>query len=139
MQKMRYAIAVLAVIGIVVSFLAVAVHYGPAANPTDLLDSRWNSAYVNQSAYSEIYGVPVAVLGIIGYALVGWLAWQRRIVLTVYAAGIGLAYALYLTDVEAHTLQAWCAYCVASLIVMILIACLSFGAFINSRAPNTGE
>lgn len=133
---MRYAIAVLAAIGVVVSFLAVAAHYGPPANPTDLLDSRWNSAYVNQSSYSQIFGIPVAVLGMLGYGLVAWLALQRRIVLTVYAAGIGLAYALYLTDVEAHVLQVWCVYCVSSLIVMLLIAILSFGVFLNSRLPN---
>jgi len=136
---MRYAIATLAGIGIVVSFLAVGAHYGPAANPLDLLDSKWNSAYVNQSAYSEIFGIPVAVLGIAGYALLAWLAMQRRIVLTVYAAGVGLAYALYLTNIEAHVLDAWCVYCVISLVVMILIACLSFGAFINSRASDSGR
>lgn len=136
---MRYVIATLAVAGIAVSSLALAAHYGPRANPADLLNSKWNSAYVNQSPYSEVHGVPVAVLGIVGYALLALLALLRRIVLTVYFAGIGLAYALYLTEVEAHVLQVWCAYCVSSLIVMVLIAFLSFGAFIFDRTPDAGQ
>jgi vitamin-K-epoxide reductase (warfarin-sensitive) len=127
---MRYAIAILAVIGIVVSCLALAAHYGPRANPLDLLSSNWNSAYVNQSPFSEVYGVPVAVLGILGYGLLALLALRRRVVLTVYAAGIGLAYALYLTDVEGHILRVWCVYSVSSLVVMILIVFLAFAAFI---------
>jgi vitamin-K-epoxide reductase (warfarin-sensitive) len=136
---MRYVIAVLALIGIALSSLALASHYGPRADVTNLLGETWNSAYVNQSPYSEVYGVPVAVLGILGYALVVLLALQRRVMLTVYAAGIGLAYALYLTDVEAHILQVWSEYCVASLVVMVLITMLSFGAFIYQRAPDASQ
>ena len=87
------------------SSLALAAHYAARVQPIDVLRSSWNSAYVNQSSYSEVHGVPVSVLGIVGYALLGVLALLRRKVLTVYAAGIGLAYALYLTNIEAHILQ----------------------------------
>jgi len=80
----------------------------------------------------------VSVLGIVGYALLGVLALLRRKVLTVYAAGIGLAYALYLTNIEAHIPQVWCVYCVSSLILIVLIASLSFGALIfdSTRVPS---
>jgi hypothetical protein len=64
---MRYVIAVLAVAGIVVSCLALAVHYGPPAQPIDLMHSAWNSAYVNQSPFATVYGLPVALLGVAGY------------------------------------------------------------------------
>jgi vitamin-K-epoxide reductase (warfarin-sensitive) len=45
-------------------------------------------------------------------------------------AGIGLAYALYLTNIEAHILRVWCVYCVSSLILIVLITFLAFGELI---------
>lgn len=132
---MRYVIVVLAAAGIVVSFLALAAHYAAPVQPVDLLHSNWNSAYVNQSPYAEIHGWPVAVLGIAGYALLVLLALLRRRVLMVYFASFGLAYALYLTNVEAHVLHVWCVYCVSSLILIILITFLAFGALIFDPFP----
>ena len=134
---MRYVIAVLAVAGIGVSSFALAARYAAPAQPIDLLRSHWNSAYVNQSSYAEVHGVPGSVLDIAGYALLMMLALLRRRVLTVYSAGIGVAYALYLTKIEAHILHVWCAYCVSSLILIVLIAFLALGALIFNHTPST--
>jgi vitamin-K-epoxide reductase (warfarin-sensitive) len=133
----RYIIAALGVAGIAVSFLALVAHYAAPVQQIDVLrsGSNWNSAYVNQSPYAEIHGLPVAVLGIAGYALLVALALLRRKLLTVYSAGIGLAYALYLTNVEAHILRVWCVYCVSSLILIVLITLLAFGDLIFAPAP----
>jgi vitamin-K-epoxide reductase (warfarin-sensitive) len=119
-----------------VSCLALAQHYGPAIDPREILHSNWNSAYVNQSPYAEVYGVPVAVLGILGYALLAALALLRRVLLMVYLGGIGLAYTLYLTDIEAHLLRVWCVYCVSSLILIVLILFLSFAMLVFSRTSD---
>jgi vitamin-K-epoxide reductase (warfarin-sensitive) len=133
----RYIIAVLGIAGIGVSSLALAAHYAAPVQQIDVLrsGSHWNSAYVNQSPYAEVHGIPVAVFGIAGYALLVVLALLRRRVLTVYSAGIGVAYALYLTNIEAHILLAWCVYCVSSLILIVLIAFLAFGDLIFAPTP----
>lgn len=136
---MRYAIAVLAIGGIVVSCLALAERYAAPVRPIEIVHSNWNSAYVNQSPYAEFHGIHVAVLGIAGYALVAVLALQRRKVLTVYFSGMGLAYALYVTNIEARILRVWCVYYVASLIIMTLIAFLAFGALIFDPPPPRAE
>ncbi len=136
---MRYVIAVLAVAGIVVSCLALAVHYGPPAQPIDLVHSAWNSAYVNQSPFATVYRLPVALLGVAGYLLVAVLALQHRVVLTVYFAGFGLAYGLYLTNIEAHILHVWCVYCVVSLILTVAIAVLAFAALLFDRNAINGR
>ncbi len=136
---MRYIIAVLAVAGIVVSCLALAQHYGAPAEPIDLIHSAWNSAYVNQSSFATVYGMPVALLGVAGYLVLAVLVLLRRVVLTVYFAGIGLAYGLYLTNIEAHVLHVWCVYCVASLILIIVIAILAFASLIFDRNAVTAQ
>jgi vitamin-K-epoxide reductase (warfarin-sensitive) len=132
---MRYIIAVLGVAGIVVSLFALVAHNAAPVQQIDVLrsGSNWNSAYVNQSPYADVHGIPVAVLGIAGYALLVLLALLRRRALTVYLAGIGLAYALYLTDVEAHILHVWSAFCVSSLVLIVLISFLAFGDLIFAR------
>jgi uncharacterized membrane protein len=120
---MRYVIASLALAGIGVSFLALGEHYRAPARALDLLHSRWNSAYVNQSPYANVHGIPVAVLGIAGYI--------------VCFSGFGLAYALYLTNIEAHILNAWCVYCVTSLVLSTSIAFLAFGWLLFDRTPSS--
>ena len=79
----------------------------------------------------------MALLGVVGYLLLAVLALLRRVVLTVYFAGIGLGYGLYLTNIEAHILHVWCVYCVVSLILTVAIAFLAFASLIFDRTAVT--
>ena len=132
---MRYVIAVLAITGIVMSALVLAGRSAAPVRPIDLIHSNWNCAYVSQSPNSELHGIPVAVPGMAIYALLAVLALRRRTTIAVYVAGIGLAYALYVTSIEAEILLVWCAYSVTSLILMTLITFLAFAALMSDNAP----
>ncbi|MGA7522959.1 MAG: vitamin K epoxide reductase family protein [Acidobacteriaceae bacterium] len=123
---MRYLIVLLALAGIVVSALALHVHYSHGVEPCDI-NSRWDCGIVNHSRYSMIHGVPVAALGIIGYALIGFAAFIRQRGATLVLALIGLGFALYLSNIEAHVLEVWCLYCVIS---QFLIALITLSAFV---------
>jgi uncharacterized membrane protein len=61
----RYVIAVFGIAGIVVSFLALAERDAVPVQQIEVLlsGSNWNCAYVNQSPYAEVHGIPVAVFG----------------------------------------------------------------------------
>jgi len=133
----RYVIAVFGIAGIVVSSLALAARDAVPVQQIEVLlsGSNWNCAYVNQSPYADVHGIPVAVFGIAVYILLAVLALLRRRVLTVYAAGIGLAYGLYITNIEGHILRAWCVYGVSSLILIVLISFLAFGDLIFASTP----
>ncbi len=63
---MRYVIAVLALAGAMVSGLALQVHYTIATTPCSI-NEKWDCGVVNHSSYSLIDGVPVALIGIVGY------------------------------------------------------------------------
>ena len=68
----------------------------------------------------------MAIIGIAGYLGLVWLALARqRAVLTV-AAGVGLAFALYLAHIERDILGVWCLYCVISLADIALIMIMGF-------------
>jgi uncharacterized membrane protein len=132
---MRYVIAVLAIGGIAVSSLALAERYAAPVEPIEIVNSSWNCAYVNQSPYAEVRGIPMAVLSIAAYVLLAVLALLRRRALTVYFAGIGLAYLLYITSIQGQILRVWCAYGVSSLVLMTLITFVAFGELIFETTP----
>ena len=85
---MRYLIAALAILGIVVSVLAFQIHYSNAVQPCDI-NSHWDCGIVNHSRYSMIGKVPVAAVGIVGYFILGVLAFMRRRSLTLIASLLG--------------------------------------------------
>jgi len=122
---MRYVVAVLALIGAVVSGLALEVHYTIGTTPCSI-NEKWDCGVVNHSSYSLISGIPVALIGIAGYLGLVWLGLARqRAVFTLAAIG-GLVFALYLAHVERDILGVWCLYCVISLADIALITLMGF-------------
>ena len=77
-----------------------------------------------------MHGVPVAAIGIAGYSLIGALGLARRRALLLIATGIGMVFALYLTNIEAHVLGVWCLYCVISQAIIAALLLLSLLWFI---------
>jgi uncharacterized membrane protein len=76
---------------------------------------------VQSSRYAELLGVPVAVIGLAGYAAVlGSLALDRAV--TALLALVGAGFSAYLTYIELAIIHAICQWCVASAAVMTAIA-----------------
>jgi len=122
----RYLIVALALAGIVVSGLALKVHYDTGAEPCSIND-KWDCGVVNHSPYAVLYGVPVAAIGIAGYLLVAVLGFLRQRLWLLLAVLAGLAFALYLTHIEAHVLEVWCLYCVISQGIIAVLVLLALG------------
>jgi len=117
---MRYVIAVLALAGAVVSFLALQVHYSTTTSPCSI-NEKWDCGIVNHSSYAVIEGIPVALIGILGYLLILWLGMARQKMFVLLASAVGIAFSLYLTHIERDVLGVWCLYCVISLGIIVLI------------------
>jgi uncharacterized membrane protein len=79
---------------------------------------------VAESAYSELLGINVAVIGIFGYVLLLGSALLRGdgARMTGFAFSlIGFGFSLYLTYLELFTIDAICQWCVASAVLMSLL------------------
>jgi vitamin-K-epoxide reductase (warfarin-sensitive) len=129
---MKYILIILALIGIVVSSLALREHYRPYGEdaPCDI-NSHWDCGTVNRSPYAVIpqgakRGLPVAVIGIAGYLLLGVLAFRRNYGWMLWLALPALAFSLYLAHFEAspNKLGVWCIYCAISLGTISLMTLL---------------
>jgi vitamin-K-epoxide reductase (warfarin-sensitive) len=85
---------------------------------------------VNRSEYSEVMGIPVAGIGVVGYgvlfALSSFYRARAKTPLRLLMAAIaGLAFALYLTYVEGYVLTTWCVLCLTSLALIFVISVLA--------------
>ncbi|MGA9353549.1 MAG: vitamin K epoxide reductase family protein [Terriglobales bacterium] len=122
-------IAILAVCGIALSSVSLQRHY--ATSKTAFCDAgeTFNCDIVNRSMYSTVLGVPVALIGMLGYGALAGLATVYRSsdapTLLLGGSAAGLAFALYLTYIEGHVLGVWCILCLGSLGLIVLIALLS--------------
>jgi uncharacterized membrane protein len=80
---------------------------------------------VQTSAYSTLFGIPVAVLGLISYVVI-FVSLRLRgdgALLIGYALMlIAFAFSVYLTYRELFTIHAICSWCVSSAIVFTLLA-----------------
>ena len=120
------AIAVLSLAGMVVSAVSLERHYAKSATTYCDFSQKFSCDIVNRSEYSEVAGIPVAAIGVFGYAALFGLStfWKSRAATPtrLLAAAIGgLAFALYLTYIEANVLMTWCILCLTSLLLIFLI------------------
>jgi vitamin-K-epoxide reductase (warfarin-sensitive) len=129
---MRYLIVLLALAGVVVSTLALRVHYSTDTQPCSI-NEKWDCGIVNHSPFAVIANVPVAAIGIAGYVVLAGLALFRRRGLLTIAAVAGLAFALYLSHIEKDVLMVWCLYCAISQGIILLLTLLSAGWFAAGR------
>lgn len=87
---------------------------------------------VQQSAYAQIFGIPIGVIGIAGYAAIlltwgyGYRTHDPRASQLVFAlALVGSAFSAYLTFLEPFFIGATCLWCLTSAVVMLLILWLA--------------
>jgi len=130
-KRILFAIvAVLSLAGIIDSAVALQRHFAKSATTYCDFSQQFSCDIVNRSEYSSMAGIPVAAIGVAGYALLFLLStlWRSRpeTPTRLAAASVaGLAFALYLTYIEAYELMTLCILCLLSLALILLITVLS--------------
>ena len=126
---MRWLLVVLCLVGVIAASLALREHYREDAAPCSI-NEHWDCGIVNHSPFAVILGVPVAVIGIVGYLLLGALAIKKAYRLMLLAVLPGLAFSLYLAHIEKDVLGVWCIYCAISLGIISLLTLLILGTVV---------
>ena len=117
----------LVIIGLLVSIYMTI--YKVTSNDSLCLGSG-DCATVNASRYSEVSGIPVAVVGILGYAAMLAVHWFERrnsffkengTLLIFGMALTGFIFTVWLVYVEVALLKAICPFCVTSQVAMAFI------------------
>ncbi|HEY7891863.1 MAG TPA: vitamin K epoxide reductase family protein [Solirubrobacteraceae bacterium] len=139
-QAVRIAMIVLALLGLGIAAYTTYVHYAgikPACTAGE------SCTKVQTSVYSELAGVPVALMGLIGYvAILGSLLVREtentRFATLVLTLG-GFGFSAYLTYRELFSIHAICEWCVTSAVIMTVLMLLSVWRFLRAedKPPTT--
>ncbi|HEX3511032.1 MAG TPA: vitamin K epoxide reductase family protein [Solirubrobacteraceae bacterium] len=133
-RNLRIAMIVLTVIGIGLATYLTYVHYAgikPACTAGE------SCTKVQTSVYSKVAGVPVALMGLIGYIaiLASLLAPQgeNSRLATMALTLIGFGFSAYLTYRELFSIHAICEWCVSSAVILTILTCLSTWRFLRGE------
>ena len=124
-DRLRLAASLCAVLGIAIAGYLTVVRY---TGGTPACGIAHGCATVQASEWSTVAGVPVAVLGLLGYIAILVATWApgetARLTASTLALG-GFGFSLYLTYRELFDIHAVCQWCVASAAVMtvLLVIC----------------
>ena len=124
-KKLLIAFMILALIAIPITIYLTFLDFNPDIGGVCSIDSTFDCVSVSKSAYSKLFGVPVAIWGFLTYTLLFVLSlgllkrWNFRKIhkrltsLNVYKlmsfiTSFGLAFSLYLTHAELFVIKAFC-------------------------------
>jgi uncharacterized membrane protein len=131
LSRSEITLIALAIIGLLVSVYMTI--YKITSNDSMCIGSK-DCSVVNASRYSELYGIPVAVFGVVGYAaILSVLLFERnpgffRQNGTMLLFGLsltGFLFTLYLIFLEIALIKAYCPFCIASQATMTFIFILA--------------
>ena len=133
-RTLRITLLALTLIGLAVASYLTYVHYAgikPACTAGE------SCTKVQTSQYSKLAGVPVALIGLIGYVtiLASLLAPENETsrFATVALTVVGFGFSAYLTGRELFSIHAICEWCAASAVIMTILFGCSIASYL--RAP----
>jgi uncharacterized membrane protein len=133
-RRLRGAILALALVGLGVAAYLTYVHYEDIKPVCGL---GGDCQKVQTSRWSELGGVPVALIGLIGYTLILaslFVPGEAGRVAGAFLALIGFAFSAYLTYRELFSIDAICPWCVVSACLMTLLAVLTATRLVRAEA-----
>ena len=133
-RKLVMAIALIALVGVGIATYLVYVHY--AGIKPLCVAGNGGCEKVQTSDYSKLAGIPVALLGLIGYVSILASLFLPGDVGRVAGAAIalsGFGFSVYLTYREIFTIKAICHWCVGSAVLMTLLAILTTVRLVRSE------
>ena len=122
-RRLRAVIAVLAVVGLGIAGYLTYLHY--AGGSPYCLAGGGGCERVQESEYAKIAGIPVAVLGLLAYAVLLLTTLVHGPTAAAVGAGIavtGVAFSAWLLYAQLVLIDAVCQWCVANDVVITLIA-----------------
>ena len=135
-RRLRLAALVLALAGIGVAAYLTYVHY--AGLQPFCAGGSHGCERVQSSSYASVGGLPVALLGLAGYVAiaVALVAPGERARLAATALAVtGFGFSAYLTYLELFVIDAICQWCVASAVILTLLAVLTVWRLLVADDP----
>jgi uncharacterized membrane protein len=137
-DRLRAGALACCILGLAIAGYLTYVHY---AGISPVCEIAHGCEKVQTSRWSSLAGVPIALLGLLGYAgILGALLAPGETALTAAAgqALVGAGFSAYLTCREVFTIQAICIWCVASAVLMTALAAITVVRLVRSEPRASG-
>ena len=136
-RALRITLLALTVLGVGVATYLTYIHY---AGIKPLCGRNGGGCEIVQtSEYSKLAGVPVALIGLIGYvAILAALLAPENASSRFAAVGltvVGFGFSAYLTYRELFSIHHICEWCVSSAVIVTILMCLSIWRFLRGGQP----
>lgn len=139
-------VAVLALIGVVIAgYMSL---YSVGALTSLACGAGGSCEAVQASPWSVFFGVPVPLIGLVGYALIlavsvagvqpAFVDDRRIATALIGLSAIAFLFSAYLSGVEAFLIGAWCRWCIASAVVSTLLFLVSLPELRRLRKGGSG-
>ena len=136
-RSLLLVVSLLSVVGLIDSLYLTVTHYTNASGPCNFTQG---CETVLRSSYSEIFGIPLASLGIVFYIVTlgssiffiqhnKFYSW-----LSIWGV-VGFLSTLYLLFIQAFVLKAFCQYCLLSAFTSSLIFTITTVLYFKNRQP----
>jgi uncharacterized membrane protein len=138
-SKLGIAIVVVATIGFAIAAYTTVVHYagfGLLACAGASAGHVSSCQQVQSSAYNNVAGIPVSVLGLVGYfVILSGLRFRGELARAAVfgTALVGFLFSMYLTYREAFTLHEYCEWCLGSAACMTVLVVLTATRYLRAQ------
>ena len=144
-QKLLKFVFLLSIFGIIVSGYLTYDYYSTLNSVCDI-NETFQCSSVSESEYSELLGIPVAMLGLFGYSFLSFISFglysnnsllgkikknaQIKKIISArtlfFFSAMALLFSLYLTYAEFFLIKALCVFCLMSQAIILTIAIISY-------------
>jgi uncharacterized membrane protein len=133
-RALRTAVGILATVGAAIAGYLTYARF----THTQVACATGGCEIVQRSDYAELVGIPVALLGLGAYLFLLGTAFSTSELARTAAAGVavaGAAFSAYLVYVQIAVIDAICQWCVASDVIMALLACACIARVVAAGRP----
>jgi uncharacterized membrane protein len=137
-RRLEPAIAAIAVVGLAIAAYLTYVHYA-GLHPLCLASGGCEK--VQSSHWSKLAGIPVAAIGLAGYAAILaslLVPGEAGLAGCALVALVGFGFSAYLTYIELFRIHAVCQWCVASAVLMTALAVLAVIRLLVTEQQQSG-
>ncbi|OGM08744.1 hypothetical protein A2W13_00920 [Candidatus Woesebacteria bacterium RBG_16_36_11] len=116
---------VLALIGIVLATYLLYNFYAVVPSTICNISSGINCNAITKGTLSTLFGIPVALVGLIGYAVILFSSLTKKKKMALGMTAFGMLFCLRLTILELFFIKVICPVCIACQIIMLIVFLLS--------------
>lgn len=126
LEKYRFWVMNFALVGILLALYLYYEYYTRRNFGVCDINSVLNCQPITVGSLSELFGIPVALIGLVGYITIFIAAFFRKFKLAFYMATFGVLFCLRITFLEVFVEQVICLVCMACQIVMLIELYLTY-------------